>query len=62
MIDRDEALRRRAREGLVGDAARAPARAHFRAMGIDPARLGGPIVGVASTWTGRGAVLLPHAT
>ncbi|TML83374.1 MAG: dihydroxy-acid dehydratase, partial [Actinobacteria bacterium] len=33
-------------------AERAPARAHFRAMGIDPARLGGPIIGVASTWTG----------
>jgi dihydroxy-acid dehydratase len=32
--------------------ARAGARAHFRAMGIDPKRLGGPIVGVASTWTG----------
>ncbi len=31
---------------------RAPARAHFRAMGIDPARLDGPIVGIASTWTG----------
>ena len=31
---------------------RAPARAHFRAMGIDPARLDGPIVGVVSTWTG----------
>ena len=47
-----DALRRRAREGLVSGAERAPARAHFRAMGIDPARLGGPIVGVASTWTG----------
>ena len=32
-------------------ASRAPARSHFRAMGIDPARLDGPIVGVASTWT-----------
>src|SRR5206468_548626 len=31
---------------------RAPARAHFRSMGIDPTRLGGPIIGVASTWTG----------
>jgi dihydroxy-acid dehydratase len=31
---------------------RAPARAHFRALGIDPARLEGPIVGVCSTWTG----------
>jgi dihydroxy-acid dehydratase len=32
-------------------AERAPARSHFRAMGIDPARLGGPIVGVVTTWT-----------
>jgi dihydroxy-acid dehydratase len=47
-----DALRRRARAGLVSAADRAPARAHFRAMGIDPARLGGPIVGIASTWTG----------
>jgi dihydroxy-acid dehydratase len=46
------ALRRRARAGLATDPARAGARAHFRAMGIDPARLDGPIVGVASTWTG----------
>ena len=43
---------RRARAGLATDAARAGARAHFRAMGIDPARLDGPIVGVATTWTG----------
>src|SRR5439155_8794100 len=42
----------RARDELVSGASRAPARAHFRAMGIDPARLGGPIVGIASTWTG----------
>jgi dihydroxy-acid dehydratase len=47
-----DALRRRARAGLLDRAERAPARAHFRAMGIDPARLGGPIIGVASTWTG----------
>jgi dihydroxy-acid dehydratase len=47
-----EALRRRAREGLRAGAERAGARAHFRAMGIDPARLGSPIIGVASTWTG----------
>jgi dihydroxy-acid dehydratase len=47
-----DALRRRARTGLVADAERAGARAHFRAMGIDPARLSGPIIGVASTWTG----------
>ena len=47
-----EALRRRAREALAAGAERAGARAHFRAMGIDPSRLDGPIVGVASTWTG----------
>ena len=47
-----DALRRRAREALAGGVERAPARAHFRAMGIDPARLDGPIVGVVSTWTG----------
>jgi len=47
-----DALRRRAREGLVSGAERAGARAHFRALGIDPARLDGPIVGIASTWTG----------
>jgi dihydroxy-acid dehydratase len=44
--------RRRAREGLRDGPERAGARAHFRAMGIDPARLAGPIVGIASTWTG----------
>jgi dihydroxy-acid dehydratase len=44
-------LRRRARAGLSAAAERAGARAHFRAMGIDPARLSGPIIGVASTWT-----------
>jgi dihydroxy-acid dehydratase len=37
---------------LRDDPARAGARAHFRAMGIDPDRLDGPIVGIASTWTG----------
>jgi dihydroxy-acid dehydratase len=41
-----------ARAGLRDGAGRAGARAHFRSMGIDPARLGGPIVGIASTWTG----------
>jgi dihydroxy-acid dehydratase len=51
MTSTEEALRRRARTGLAAAAERAPARAHFRAMGIDPARLGGPIVGIASTWT-----------
>ena len=47
-----DALRRRARQGLAAGAERAGARAHFRAMGIDPSRLDGPIVGIASTWTG----------
>jgi len=47
-----DARRRRAREALANGAERAGARAHFRAMGIDPARLDSPIVGVASTWTG----------
>ena len=42
---------RRARAGLRADPERAGARAHFRAMGIDPERLDGPIVGIASTWT-----------
>src|SRR3954469_11336379 len=45
-------VRRRARLALRAGAERAGARAHFRAMGIDPARLDGPIVGIASTWTG----------
>src|SRR3954469_17785990 len=49
-MDQD-ALRRRARAALASGAERAGARAHFRAMGIDPARLDGAIVGVASTWT-----------
>jgi dihydroxy-acid dehydratase len=44
--------RRAARAGLRDGAERAGARSHFRSMGIDPARLGGPIVGIASTWTG----------
>ena len=48
----DEAARRRARAALPHDASRAGARSHFWAMGIDPARLGGPVVGIASTWTG----------
>src|SRR6476660_7954334 len=45
-------LRRDARRKLRSDPSRAGARAHFRAMGIDPERLDGPIVGIASTWTG----------
>src|SRR3954469_17916150 len=47
----DDAARRRARAALRSGAERAPARSHFRAMGIDPDRLDGPIVGIASTWT-----------
>src|SRR4051812_2142299 len=47
----DEAARRRARAGLRSGAERAGARSHFHAMGIDPGRLDGPIVGIASTWT-----------
>src|SRR4051812_22369357 len=52
--------RRRARADLAGGDERAPARAHFRAMGIDPARLGDPIVGVASMWTGTMPCNLNH--
>ena len=48
----EDDARRRARAGLRDSPERVGARAHFRAMGIDPARLDGPIVGIASTWTG----------
>ena len=48
----EEALRRDARRKLRSHPERAGARSHFRAMGIDPERLDGPMVGVASTWTG----------
>src|SRR5215207_7026233 len=48
----DEEARRAARAALRSDARRAGARSHFRSMGIDPARLDGPIVGIAATWTG----------
>jgi dihydroxy-acid dehydratase len=51
-VETHEERRRRAREGLRSGPERAGARAHFRAMGIDPDRLDGPIVGIASTWTG----------
>jgi len=47
-----DSLRREARRKLRADPSRAGARAHFRAMGIDPERLDDPIVGIASTWTG----------
>ncbi len=55
-----EQERRHARETLAADAARAGARSHFRAMGIDPDRLTGPIVGIASTWTGTMPCNLTH--
>jgi dihydroxy-acid dehydratase len=45
---------------LRDGAGRAPARAHFRAMGIDPSRLGGRLVGIASTWTGTMPCNLNH--
>src|SRR5215212_5098003 len=51
MSDDDAAARRRARAALRSGAERAGARSHFRAMGIDPDRLDGPIVGIASSWT-----------
>src|SRR4051794_8222899 len=47
----DREARRRARVALRAGAERAGARSHFRAMGIDPDRLDGPVVGIASTWT-----------
>jgi dihydroxy-acid dehydratase len=56
----DEALRRDARRKLRDDPQRAGARSHFRAMGIDPERLDGPIVGVASGWTGTMPCNLNH--
>ena len=61
-MDAQETLRRRARAALASGAERAPARAHFRAMGIDPARLDDPIVGIASTWTQTMPCNLNHRT
>jgi dihydroxy-acid dehydratase len=52
--------RKAARAGLASDPERAPARAHFRAMGIDPRSLDGPIVGIATTWTGTMPCNLNH--
>jgi dihydroxy-acid dehydratase len=52
--------RRHARESLPSDPSRAGARSHFRAMGIDPGRLTGPIVGIGSTWTGTMPCNLTH--
>src|SRR5919201_5930805 len=56
----DSASRKRARAGLRSGAERAAARSHFRAMGVDPERLDGPIVGIASTWTGTMPCTLNH--
>src|SRR5689334_21290025 len=55
-----DSLRREARRKLRADPSRAGARAHFRAMGIDPERLDDPIVGIASTWTGTMPCNLNH--
>jgi dihydroxy-acid dehydratase len=52
--------RRRARAGLASSVERVGARSHFRAMGIEPSRLDGPIVGIASTWTGTMPCNLNH--
>src|SRR4051795_6696364 len=52
--------RRRARAALAAGDERAPARSHFRAIGIDPARLGDPIVGIASMWTSTMPCNLTH--
>ena len=52
--------RRRARAELRAGTERAGARAHFRAMGIDPDRLDEPIVGIASMWTSTMPCNLTH--
>ena len=43
--------RRRARQALARGVERTGARSHFRALGIEPSRLDGPIIGIASSWT-----------
>lgn len=45
------AERARTRAQLSDGYERAGARAHFRSLGVEPSRLTGPIVGVASSWT-----------
>ncbi len=40
------------RDGIADAPERAPARSHLHAMGIDPARMAGPVIGIATTWTG----------
>jgi dihydroxy-acid dehydratase len=59
-MDALTAARRKARADLAAGVERAGARSHFRAMGIDPERLEGPIVGIASTWTGTMPCNLNH--
>src|SRR3954462_2613428 len=46
-----ETPRRAAAAALPDAPERAGARAHFRALGVEPARLRGPLVGIASGWT-----------
>jgi dihydroxy-acid dehydratase len=58
--DRLEHARRRARAELADGVDRAGARSHFRAMGIEPNRLRGPIVGIAASWTGTMPCNLNH--
>jgi dihydroxy-acid dehydratase len=55
-----ETLRRTARAQLPDGPERAGARAHFRSLGIEPGRLRGPIVGIASAWTGTMPCNLNH--
>jgi dihydroxy-acid dehydratase len=55
-----EQARRRARADLADGVDRAGARSHFRAMGIEPDRLRGPIVGIAASWTGTMPCNLNH--
>src|SRR4051794_4613779 len=58
-MDADDA-RHRAPAGLRSGGQRAGARAHFRALGVGPARLDGPIVGIASAWTQAMPCILTH--
>jgi dihydroxy-acid dehydratase len=59
-VDQRDDARRRARAELADGADRAGARSHFRAMGIEPERLRGPIVGIAACWTGTMPCNLNH--
>ena len=55
-----EDRRRAAHEELAHGDERAGARSHFRAMGIEPERLTGAIVGIASMWTSTMPCNLNH--